>query len=155
MISEIEIVKAKVSDIKRIIEIEELSYSDPWPREIFMVDYLFNSSSEYFVAKMQGKIVGFIGIWYEGKKLHVINVAVHPDERGKGIGTNLLLFAINLAKELGYETVYLEARKSNVSAQRLYRKLGFKEKEELKGYYQDGEDGIRMELSVPKEEKES
>lgn len=155
MISEIEIVKAKVSDIKRIIEIEELSYSDPWPREIFMVDYLFNSSSEYFVAKMQGKIVGFIGIWYEGKKLHVINVAVHPDERGKGIGTNLLLFAINLAKELGYEAVYLEARKSNVSAQRLYRKLGFKEKEELKGYYQDGEDGIRMELSVPKEEKES
>jgi ribosomal-protein-alanine N-acetyltransferase len=155
MISEIEVVKAKVSDIKRIIEIEELSYSDPWPREIFMVDYLFNSSSEYFVAKMQGKIVGFIGIWYEGKKLHVINVAVHPDERGKGIGTNLLLFAINLAKELGYEAVYLEARKSNVSAQRLYRKLGFKEKEELKGYYQDGEDGIRMELSVPKEEKES
>jgi ribosomal-protein-alanine N-acetyltransferase len=155
MISEIEIVKAKVSDIKRIIEIEELSYSDPWPREIFMVDYLFNSSSEYFVAKMHGKIVGFIGIWYEGKKLHVINVAVHPDERGKGIGTNLLLFAINLAKELGYEAIYLEARKSNVSAQRLYRKLGFKEKEELKGYYQDGEDGIRMELSVPKEEKES
>jgi len=155
MISEIEIVKAKVSDIKRIIEIEELSYSDPWPREIFMVDYLFNSSSEYFVAKMQGKIVGFIGIWYEGKKLHIINVAVHPDERGKGIGTNLLLFAINLSKELGYETVYLEARKSNVSAQRLYKKLGFKEKEELKGYYQDGEDGIRMELSVPKEEKES
>jgi len=155
MISEIEIVKAKVSDIKRIIEIEELSYSDPWPREIFMVDYLFNSSSEYFVAKMQGKIVGFIGIWYEGKKLHIINVAVHPDERGKGIGTNLLLFAINLAKELGYEAVYLEARKSNVSAQRLYRKLGFKEKEELKGYYQDGEDGIRMELSVPKEERES
>lgn len=154
MISELEIVKARVNDIKKIIEIEELSYEDPWPREIFMVDYLFNSSSDYFVAKFQGKVVGFIGIWYEGKKLHVINVAVHPKERGKGIGTSMLMFAINLAKELGYEIVYLEARKSNILAQKLYKRLGFVEKEELKGYYQDGEDGIRLELEVPKEEKE-
>ncbi|MGB9769410.1 MULTISPECIES: ribosomal protein S18-alanine N-acetyltransferase [Caldisericum] len=154
MISEIEIVKAKANDFKKIIEIEELSYEDPWPREIFMVDYLFNASSDYFVAKLQGKVVGFIGVWYEGKKLHIINVAVHPNERGKGIGTSLLVFAINLAKELGHEVVYLEARKSNVSAQRLYKKLGFIEKEELKSYYQDGEDGIRMELTVSKEDED-
>ncbi|MFU2158483.1 MAG: ribosomal protein S18-alanine N-acetyltransferase [Caldisericum sp.] len=154
MISEIEIVKAKANDFKKIIEIEELSYEDPWPREIFMVDYLFNASSDYFVAKLQGKVVGFVGVWYEGKKLHIINVAVHPNERGKGIGTSLLVFAINLAKELGHEVVYLEARKSNVSAQRLYKKLGFIEKEELKSYYQDGEDGIRMELTVSKEDED-
>ncbi|BAL81347.1 ribosomal protein S18-alanine N-acetyltransferase [Caldisericum exile] len=152
MISEIEIVKAKINDVKKIIEIEELSYNDPWPREIFMVDYLFNASSDYFVAKLHGKVIGFIGVWYEGKKLHIINVAVHPNERGKGIGTSLLLFAISLAKELGYEVVYLEARKSNISAQKLYKKLGFIEVEELKGYYQDGEDGIRMELKITKEE---
>jgi len=39
MISEAEIVKAKINDIKKIIEIEELSYKDPWPREVFMIDF--------------------------------------------------------------------------------------------------------------------
>ena len=148
MISEAEIVKAKINDIKKIIEIEELSYKDPWPREVFMIDFLFNSSSDYFVCRVKQKIVGFIGVWYEVRKLHVINVAVRPEERGKGIATAMLEFAIGLAKERKMEAVYLEARKSNTVAQGLYSKVGFVPKEELHGYYQDGEDGIRMELTL-------
>ncbi len=145
MIGEIEIVKAKITDVKKIIEIEEKSYKDPWPRDVFIIDYMFNSSSDYFVAKSHGKVLGFIGLWYEGEKLHIINVAVDPESRGQGVGTMLLEFAINLGVQKGFDLVYLEARKSNVIAQNLYKKLGFKEVEELKAYYQDGENGIRME----------
>jgi len=152
MIKEFDISKARINDVKKIIEIEELSYKDPWPKEIFMIDFLFNSSSEYYVVRFQDKVVGFIGLWYEGNKLHIINVAVHPDFREKGIGSSLLEFAINIAKVKKLKSVYLEARKSNINAQKLYKKFGFKEVEELKEYYQDGEDGIRMELAIEEED---
>lgn len=138
------IVKASSKDIRKIIDIEELSYKDPWPREVFIMDYLFNSSALYYIAKTENKIVGFIGIWLEPTRLHIINVAVHPEYRNEGVGTQLLLFAINYAKERKFKEVSLEVRKSNENAIRLYKKLGFEVVEDLKAYYQDGEDGYRL-----------
>ncbi len=138
------ILKASSKDIRKIIDIEELSYKDPWPREVFIMDYLFNSSALYYIAKTKNKIVGFIGIWLESTRLHIINVAVHPEYRNEGVGTQLLLFAIDYAKERKFKEVSLEVRKSNENAIRLYKKLGFEVVEDLKAYYQDGEDGYRL-----------
>lgn len=144
----IKIEKAKPKDFDNIIRIEELSYRDPWPREVFMLDYLFNNSSEYFVLKNQGKIIGFIGMWLEDKRLHIINVTVHPDERGRGFGRIMISFAIKCARQKNMKEVYLEARSSNLSAIKLYESIGFRKKDELSDYYQDGEDGVRMSLDL-------
>jgi len=144
----IKIEKVKPKDFDNIIRIEELSYKDPWPREVFMLDYLFNNSSEYFVLKNQGKIIGFIGMWLEDKRLHIINVTVHPDERGKGFGRIMISFAIKCARQKNMKEVYLEARASNLSAIKLYESIGFRKKDKLSDYYQDGEDGVRMSLNL-------
>ncbi len=152
-IDEIKISKATSRDIGRIVEIEESSYKDPWPREVFMVDYLFNNSAEYFVAKVKSKIVSFIGIWIEEAELHIINLAVDPENRRNGCGRFMLSFAIDLAKRRRIKQVYLEARKSNDIAQKLYFSCGFEPIEELKEYYQDGEDGIRMSKIISMDEE--
>lgn len=148
MNNNLKIEKAKARDFDTIIKIEEMSYKDPWPREVFLIDFLFNKSAHYFVAKIENKIVGFIGLWVEEKKLHIINITVHPNERCKGIGKNMVYFAINYAKENNLNEIYLEARKSNQSAIKLYESIGFMVLEELKEYYQDGEDGLRFLLNL-------
>jgi len=145
---EIKIVKAKAIDIKKIIEIENLSYKDPWPREVFMIDYVFNRSAHYFVARIGNKICAFIGLWIEMDRFHIINIAVHPDYRKRGIGTSLINFVINNAEKKRIKEVYLEVRKSNEIAQNLYKKLNFKVVEDLQKYYQDGEDGYRMAKTI-------
>jgi ribosomal-protein-alanine N-acetyltransferase len=141
---EIKIAKARAIDIKKIIEIEELSYKDPWPREVFMIDYVFNRSAQYFVARVDNKICAFTGLWIEMDKFHIVNIAVHPDYRKRGIATYFMNFIIDYAKEKRTKEIHLEVRKSNTIAQNLYKKLGFEILEELKKYYQDGEDGYRM-----------
>ncbi len=146
--TEIIIERAKPRDFEVIFKLEEMSYKDPWPREVFIVDFLFNSSAQYYVAKSSGKIVGFLGIWQEEDRLHIINVTVHPEEREKGIGKTLIKYAIELARERKKKEVYLEARVSNTIAISLYKSMGFEETERINSYYQDGEDGIRLRLAV-------
>lgn len=146
--TEIIIERAKPRDFEAIFKLEEMSYKDPWPREVFIVDFLFNSSAQYYVAKSSGKIVGFLGIWQEEDRLHIINVTVHPEEREKGIGKTLIKYAIELARERKKKEVYLEARVSNTIAISLYKSMGFEETERINSYYQDGEDGIRLRLAV-------
>ncbi|MGB9694486.1 MAG: ribosomal protein S18-alanine N-acetyltransferase [Caldisericaceae bacterium] len=153
MDEDFKIVKATSKDIDRIIEIEEKSYEDPWPREVFMIDYLFNNCSLYFVLKIKSKVAGFIGIWEEESSLHVINLAIDPDYRRKGYGRLMLQFAVDLALNKKVGKVYLEARKSNVIAQKLYTSCGFVPVEELRSYYQDGEDGVRMMKTLLKGEQ--
>lgn len=143
--------KAKTKDFNVIFNIEEMSYKDPWPREVFIMDFLFNSSARYYVAKINGQTAGFLGIWDEEKKIHIINITVHPEYRRKGIGKNLLAFAVNYAKEKGKKEIYLEVRKTNISAIKLYESMGFLEKERIANYYQDGEEGIRMTLCLNEE----
>jgi ribosomal-protein-alanine N-acetyltransferase len=153
MRKDVNILKAASKYIDRIIEIEEKSYKDPWPKEIFMIDYIFNNSSLYFVLKEGSFIAGFVGIWIEEDKLHVINIAVDPLYRKKGYGSLMLEFAVDLALKKGLKNIYLEARKSNLIAQKLYASCGFVPIEELKTYYQDGEDGIRMGKTIYKGEQ--
>ncbi len=140
--------KARTKDFDIIFNIEEMSYKDPWPREVFIMDFLFNSSAHYYVAKINDCTAGFLGIWDEENKIHVINVTVHPQYRRKGIGRHLVAFAINYAKEKGKKEIYLEVRKTNIFAIKLYESMGFFERERIANYYQDGEEGIRMTLCL-------
>ena len=140
----VKIEKATTKDFNEIYEVELLSYEEPWPKEMFVMDYLFNAQSEYYVARWMGKIVGFIAVWNELEKLHIVNIAVNPKYRKKGIGTNLLGFAIKLAKKNSKKEIYLEVRKSNEIAQKLYEKFGFVRIKEIERYYNNGENGYIM-----------
>lgn len=136
---------ATVRDLKAIWEIEEASYAVPWPKETFFVDITFNGDAKYFVALLDRHIVGFIGGWFKDEKLHIVNVATHPSSRGLGVARQLVLFLLDLARDLKMKSAFLEVRRSNTVAQRLYEGLGFSVAGLKPMYYPDNmEDGLLM-----------
>ena len=90
-------------------------------------------------------IVGFSGFWIMTREAHLIAIGVRNDYRRLGIGEGLLIAIIELAQAVNTNVVTLEVRASNVIAQALYKKYGFKVVGRRSRYYSsDGEDAIIM-----------
>jgi [ribosomal protein S18]-alanine N-acetyltransferase len=137
----------KVTDIPAIMEIEQLSFADPWSEVSFEDEITANDLAYYIVSLINGNITGYAGMWVVLDEAQLTNVALHPDYRGQGTGTEILSYMIELAKQLGASIMTLEVRKSNQIAQRIYRNLGFTVRGTRKNYYPDnGEDAILMGL---------
>lgn len=132
-------------DIKEVMEIEHLSFTTPWSEESFINEVEKNISARYIVAKIDGVVVGYGGMWIILDEGHITNIAVHPDYRGMGIGDMLTASLIRIAKIQELAAVTLEVRRTNIIAQNLYRKHGFEPAGVRPRYYADNnEDAIIM-----------
>ncbi len=90
-------------------------------------------------------IAGFSGIWMMADEAHITNLAVRREYQGKGVGGLLLIATIDLARELKASFLTLEVRASNLVAQKLYRRYGFTQTGQRRGYYLDNrEDAVIM-----------
>jgi ribosomal-protein-alanine N-acetyltransferase len=138
---------ATEADINAVHKIEMGSYPDPWPRSIFFL-MRGRAPDLFIVTKVEGSIVGYaIGDieWRRGIKIgHVMNIAIAKEWRRKGFAEKLLNELEVRLRERGAKIAYLEVRASNTSAQRLYKKIGYREAGVLPHYYRD-EDGLAME----------
>jgi ribosomal-protein-alanine N-acetyltransferase len=114
-------------DLDAIVEIEAASFTSPWTREMY-VSELFNRSIShiYVLRETPARIVGFCAFWLVFDEVHINNLAVLPETRGRGYGTALLRFVIDQGRRLGARRATLEVRRSNEAAQRLYTRLGFR-----------------------------
>lgn len=96
-------------------------------------------------ASSPHQIIGYGGLWISVDEAHITTIAVDPDFRGKGIGELLLNGLIDQALELNADLLTLEVRVSNVVAQQLYLKYGFRPFGTRPRYYTDnGEDALIM-----------
>lgn len=108
-----------------------------------------NKNYNYLVAKNNdGKIIGYIGISYVLDSADIISIVVHKDYTNKGIATLLLQEIFNFAKENNIQKIMLEVRKSNLPAQKLYEKHGFKQITIRKNYYDNTEDALIYEKEL-------
>lgn len=140
----IKIEKMTKEDIDGILEVENSSFSVPWTRGSFEGE-IKNSRANYLVAKIDEKIVGYVGVWIILDEGHITNVAVHKDYRSQKIGDKLVSEIINLCKEKNVVSITLEVRSSNTIAQNLYKKYGFTFAGIRKEYYSDNkEDALLM-----------
>lgn len=137
--------QATGNDIYGIHEIETVSFKTPWSIESIQTDICLNEFAYYFVAENETKILGFCGVHAVLDEGHIMNVAVHPDYRGQGIGEALLLTMMAYTR-LEYYT--LEVRESNRSAISLYKRLGFVIVGKRPNYYID-EDALIMWRGKP------
>ena len=94
-------------------------------------------------------LVGFLCRWLVADECHILNIAVDPDYRRRGVGFFLLDSTIAEAISKQATCVTLEVRRANFAARQLYRKLKFEERRLRKHYYGPGEDAIVMELQLP------
>lgn len=141
----IELHAMSFEDIDRVCEIEKLSFTTPWSRESFESELSKNSLARYIVAKVDGKVAAYGGMWIVLDEGHITNIAVHPDFRGRKIGEKIVQELLQTAKDNKAAHVTLEVRASNDVARSLYKKLGFIDSGVRKGYYADtGEDAVIM-----------
>lgn len=124
------------NDLPEVIAIEALSFSSPWKTNQFI-----DNSDQFYVAKINGKLVGFIGIEKIQDEARVTHMAVHPIYRKQGVGKKLL----SMALKFDVTKFILEVRESNIIAQKLYGSFGFKEVSRRKKYYNNNnEDALVM-----------
>ncbi|MEW9123558.1 MAG: ribosomal protein S18-alanine N-acetyltransferase [Thermotaleaceae bacterium] len=137
--------KMEKEDIPQVMEIEEQCFSVPWTEEAFTMEVEQNKLARYVVAELEGRIVGYGGIWLILDEAHVTNIAIDPDYRGRKYGDQLVEAMIALTEKEGINNMTLEVRASNYVAQRLYEKYGFKACGIRPKYYQDNhEDAVIM-----------
>ena len=135
-----EIRRARADDAGGITELEELCFSDPWGRKDIFT-YICSSDGMCFVATDdQGKPIAYMLGRLIAPEGEIYRIAVHPDKRQRGIGYRLLSYALKTERGRGLETTFLEVRKRNLPARRLYLAYGFREVGERKNYYKDPTD---------------
>jgi putative acetyltransferase len=93
-------------------------------------EVLTTPGSAYFVAELDGNVLGGCGIFptdgLPAKTCELVKMYLAPAARGTGLGKRLLLLCLDTAKGLGYEKVYLETMPELVKAVPMYEKFGFK-----------------------------
>jgi ribosomal-protein-alanine N-acetyltransferase len=112
-------------DLDAILEIENLSFSSPWTRDMYAWELKNPAVSHLLALRDDGRIQGFVGFWVVFDELHLNNLAVRPESRGRGYGRALVEHALREGARLGARQALLEVRRSNVIARRLYERFGF------------------------------
>lgn len=137
----------KTSDIEQIMETEAAIFGRfHWTPQSFIAE-IENEFGNYFVAVEEetGKVLGYGGFWLILDEGHITTIAVKPLYRNKGVGELLLQRMVDVGYKKAVKWYTLEVRASNIAAQNLYYKYGFKSLGLRKNYYQDnGEDALIM-----------
>jgi ribosomal-protein-alanine N-acetyltransferase len=135
-------------DIPEIVSIEKLSFSMPWSETSFRSE-IYSRYSITRVAELNGLIVGYICVKHVADECHLLDLAVHPDYRRRGIARSLLDNVIQELRIEGCRFFYLEVRSSNYAARKLYEKFGFNMVGIRKGYYVNPvEDAVIMMMEL-------
>ena len=123
-----------IDHVEAVAELEKLCFSDPWSARSITSE-VTNPLSCWVVAMDGDRLVGYVGSQSVLGWADMMNLAVHPDYRRRGIAETLVDQLIELLKQNGVTCLTLEVRVSNSPAIHLYEKLGFTEVGRRPGYY--------------------
>lgn len=136
-----------------VIALEPRCYPAPWSAGVISSEFE-SEVSHRFGAVSNGRLIGYIFCYIVEDELHVLNLAVDPGCRHRGLGKAILAHAMEQSLAFGVRRSFLEVRVSNQPAQLLYRKLGFSPVGMRRGYYKDnGEDAITLERVIGPEDR--
>ncbi|HET6445356.1 MAG TPA: ribosomal protein S18-alanine N-acetyltransferase [candidate division Zixibacteria bacterium] len=141
----------RLSDITSVMRIERTSFPVPWKESAYHYEVAENRIANYQVltvtlADLPEKVIGYAGFWMLIDEAHISTIAVTKNWRRRGLGKLLILNLLNLAYKSEAEVATLEVRKSNTTAQALYRSLRFEIAGGKRRYYQGREDAIIMSV---------
>ena len=130
-------------DLARILQIEKSAFpNSAWTRAMIANELTLKLDRKTWVIDSDKELVGYCMSRYDPNEVHLINMAVDPSRQGIGIGKKLLNhFLDNIPKD---SSAYLEVKRGNFPAIKLYLNAGFKDIAIREDYYPDGEDAIVM-----------
>jgi ribosomal-protein-alanine N-acetyltransferase len=141
----VQLVPMRRRHLRAVLKIEAQVYPRPWSLPLFMSELNLRNSRAYYVARVDGAVVGYAGLMITGDDAHVTTIAVDPLWHRHKIGTRLLLTLAREATERGARHLTLEVRVSNTGAQAMYRKFGFHPAGIRRNYYvETNEDALVM-----------
>jgi ribosomal-protein-alanine N-acetyltransferase len=165
----------QLAHLPAVMEIERESFSLPWPERAYQHELTHNDLAHYYVlyprsvtpslapmpawqrlwqvmvrrpAAEAGPVLGYGGFWLLYDEAHISTLAVRITHRRQGLGELLLIAMLGEAQRLGASRATLEVRVSNVAAQALYTKYGFKQVGQRKAYYSDNREDALI-LTTP------
>lgn len=130
-----EIVKLTSEHSAAIAALEEICFSTPWSENAILHE-VTNPISYWLVAVENGQVLGYVGSQYGYGEADMMNLAVVPDFRNRGIGQQLVTELISHLAALDVKSLTLEVRQSNAAAISLYEKMGFQQVGLRPNYYQ-------------------
>jgi ribosomal-protein-alanine N-acetyltransferase len=145
-----EIRRLTYSDLPHVIAIERQAFPTPWSLSMFVLE-LSKPSGICLAALVDGRLAGYLICSRYDTVWHLMNVAVDPSSRRRGVASTLMdrLFA---SADRPHEQYTLEVRESNSAAIALYERFGFRGAGHRRGYYHDNrEDALIMWRTVPAE----
>ena len=141
------------ADLDAVVAIEDAIYPHPWTRGNF-ADSL-QAGYHCWIVECGGAASGYTVVMIAAGEAHLLNLSVAAPWQRRGMGRELLKFALKLARDYGAARMLLEVRPSNVAAIALYAQAGFDQIAVRRGYYPAGdsrEDAVVMQLCLEKRE---
>jgi ribosomal-protein-alanine N-acetyltransferase len=131
--------------LRSVLKIEAQVYARPWSLGLFVSEMALRTSRAYYVARVNGVLCGYGGLMVSEDDGHITTLAVDPAWHRNKIGTRLLLLLARTAITRGASNLTLEVRVTNVAAQEMYRRFGFRPAGIRKNYYvETNEDALVM-----------
>lgn len=134
-------------DTPEVLDIENGSFPDPWEEEDFL-RCLRQRNRIGMVAEVGEKVVAFMVYELHKYKLHILNLAVHPEHRREGIGSQMVAKLQRKLASHRRTRITLDVRETNLGAQQFFSRRGFKAVQVLRGWFWQ-EDGYLMEYALP------
>lgn len=136
-------------DVPGVMVVELLNYPYPWTEGI-MRDCL-RARYSCWVYETDEVVIGYGILSVGAGEAHVLNISVHPEFQGLGLGRELMAHLLDTARNRGADTVFLEVRPSNRAAVHLYESMGFNQAGLRRDYYpaaRGREDALIMALAL-------
>lgn len=135
-------------DMPEVLEIEKLSFPAAWSEDDFL-RCLRQRNCIGMVAEQGDTIVGFMVYVLLKKSIDIVNFAVHPVWRRKGVGGEIIVRLVNKLSSHRRTSITLAVRETNLPAQLFFRNEGFLANEVVRGFYEDtSEDAILMDFAI-------
>ena len=124
------------ADLPAVLQIERQSYPRPWPAFLFR-RLLRQRRTTLLVVEVKGQVVGYGVMHVSGHWAHILNIAVAPESRNRGLGRRLMVKLLAVARSAHAKRAWLEVRPTGRRARRLYRSLGFRRVGRRRHYYRE------------------
>ncbi len=139
--------RAIEADLDPLLRLERRCFDSPWAPQAFEQELSHPHAELWLAYAEEGgenvEPIGYVDFWVVAGEISLLNLAVDPGARRRGLGQKLLALMEDVGRESSGEVVFLEVRRSNLPGLELYRKFGFVQVGIRKGYYSDnGEDAL-------------
>lgn len=121
------------ADLDAVYAVEQAAYEYPWSFK--NLQNCLNTGYNCWIWRLNTQVIGHGIMLIGGGECSILNLCTHPAYQKRGLGQQMLLHLLNIGREQRADTAFLEVRKSNITALRLYQRVGFNEIGIRRDYY--------------------